>query len=311
MYNHTENILALSLIKGVGAAFMKKNRLIIFNYRDNIDLLTGIGGKISKSSFEEQLPKARDIIKICNSNNIGIITIADEWYPDRLFNIKTPPPILYYKGDITIINNQPIAIIGSRKASSLGLQITKRVSNFFSSTNSICNGLAEGVDTVAMQPNKDTISQAIGVLASGLNIEATLPKKGYELARSVLDKGGLLLSEFEPNKKPDSFSPMKACKIQAGIASGLILIESSITGGSKYTLKAFAEVNRPLGVISFKGNNQFDTNESFSANREILYNKVKGLAKIIGAKDASKLKTKTIIPIEGANDYQFFLSQLK
>lgn len=307
---YKKNIIALSLIKGVGSSFMKKHRTMLLNYRDNIDLLTGIGGKITLQGLNECLPEAEDIIDKCLKHQINIITIADDWYPKLLLEIKNPPSILYFKGNIDNIN-KPIAIIGTRKASELGNRIAERVSNRFSDDYSICNGLAEGIDKSIIQPKGKTIKCAVGILSGGLNIQKSLTKKASKIAESVLENEGLLLTEFEPDKKEDSFSSIKACRIQAGLSKGLILIQSPSNGGSKYTLKSFSEVDRPLGVINFKGNNEFERDELFSANRKLIENSIKGLAEISGIKKVNNIRTKDILEISILEDYERLKEKMK
>lgn len=300
---YTENIIAISLIKGVGSAFMKKHLSMLINYRDNIDLLTSIGGKVTLDEFNNCIGQAKSILEECKNNQINIITIADELYPNLLLEIKNPPPILYYKGNIKNIE-KPIALIGTRKASNLGIRIAEKISNHFNNDFSICNGLAEGIDKATVQKNEKTIKGAVGILAGGLNLKQTLNKKSAKLALSVLENDGLLITEFEPNKKEDSFSSIKACRIQAGLSKGLILIQSPNDGGSKYTIKTFSELNRPLAVIDFRGNDEFETNHLFSANRNLIENQINGLAEIAEIKKINSIRTKEIISISSLKDYE-------
>jgi DNA processing protein len=308
--DYVQNIISLSLIKGVGSAFMKKHRAMLLNYKDNIDLLTNIGGKVTLQEFNKNLSISKEIIDTCLQNDIGIITIADDWYPQLLIEIKDPPPIIFYKGNLDNIN-KPIALIGTRKATDLGNRIGEKVTEYFNKDYSICNGLAEGIDTSTIEPKGKTIEGAIGILSGGLNFSKSLTKKNARLAESVLDNNGLLISEFEPNKKEDSFSSIKACRIQAGLSQCLILIQSPKNGGSKYTIKSFSEVDRPLGIINFSGNKEYDSAEIFSANRIIISNGIQGIAEVTDIKKLNNIKTKSIIPISSSDDYELIKEKIK
>jgi len=308
--DYVQNIITISLIKGVGSAFMKKHRAMLLNYKNNIDLLTNIGGKITLEEFNKKFSAAKEIIDNCLQNDIEIITIADDWYPKLLLEIKNPPPVIFYKGNLEKIK-MPIALIGTRKATDLGNRIGEKVTEYFHKDYSICNGLAEGIDKSTIEPKGKTIEGAIGILGGGLNLSKSLTKKNARLAQSVLDNNGLLISEFEPNKKEDSFSSIKACRIQAGLSKSLILIQSPKDGGSKYTIKSFSEVDRPLGIINYSGNEEYDSNEIFSANRMIVNNKIQGIAEIAEIKKLNNIRTKSIIPISSSKDYELIKEKIK
>lgn len=86
-------------------------------------------------------------------------------------------------------------------------------------------------------------------MSGGLNFHHTSSKITSELAEKVLKEDGLLISEVEPDRKEDQFSGSKASRIQAGLSSALILIQSSIDGGSKYTIKAFRNLIESLVIF--------------------------------------------------------------
>src|SRR5690606_14441229 len=114
-------------------------------------------------------------------------------------------------------------------------------------------------------------------LAGGLNYNSskTLLKSTAVNADKILENNGLIISEMPIHKKEDAFSVVKSCRIQAGMSHGLLLVQSSLTGGSKYTVKAFAEHNRPLAVINPIGD--ADALQFYEANIEIIHNSRKGI----------------------------------
>jgi DNA processing protein len=305
MNTDTKYIIAISLIKGIGAAFMKQNIHLIDNYKDNLEMLCGISNKITLGDLEENIVYAERIIQECSENDIVIRTIIEDDYPKQLLEIKDPPPVLYLKGNLNLLS-KVIAIIGTRKSTELGNKIAAKLGNYFSDKWSICNGLVDGIDKSAVLINNTIVPNVIGVLSGGLNFEKTSSKVTKELASMVLANNGLLISEQEPNKKEDQFSGSKASRIQAGLSNGLILAQSSITGGSKYTLKTFTELKRPIGVIAFETNSEYQMSEEFSANRLLVLDGKKGLLKICDIKKPENLKTSHIIEITGIGDYNVF-----
>ena len=309
MEKYTENIIALANIKGIGASFMKQHLNLISLYRDNLEMLLSLSNKIDENDLHANILKAREIIYECNANGVKIISYIDADYPKLLLEIKDPPPVLYAKGNLELLN-KAIAIIGTRKSTELGNKIANKVGQYFSEHWAICNGLVEGIDKHSITNSDEVFSNVIGVISGGLNFEKTSSKITKELAKKVLDRNGLLLSENEPNKKEDQFSGSKASRIQAGLSRGLILIQSSSNGGSKYTLKTFSELNRPIGIIDFKTNPEFNNSDEFSGNRLLLSELSLGLQKICEIKSKELIKTREIISITGNEDYVTFENYL-
>lgn len=310
MEKSTENIIALANIKGIGASFMKQHINLISLYKDNLEMLVSLSNKIDEIDLHTNILKAREIISDCAANGIKIISYLDADYPKLLLEIKDPPPVLYAKGNLALLD-KAIAIIGTRNSTDLGNKIAQKVGNYFSNQWAICNGLVEGIDKNSILNEDAVYSNVIGVISGGLHFEITSSKITKELAKKVIESNGLLLSENEPNKKEDQFSGSKASRIQAGLSKGLILIQSSINGGSKYTLKTFSELQRPIGVINFNSNTEFSNSDEFSGNRILLSDLNNGLQKMCNIKSNELIKTSKIISISGNEDYKIFENNLK
>ena len=310
MEKSTENIIALANIKGIGASFMKQHINLISLYKDNLEMLVSLSNKIDEIDLYANILKAREIINDCATNDIKIISYLDTDYPKLLLEIKDPPPVLYAKGNLALLD-KAIAIIGTRNSTDLGNKIAQKVGNYFSNQWAICNGLVEGIDKNSILNEDAVYSNVIGVISGGLHFEITSSKITKEFAKKVLESNGLLLSENEPNKKEDQFSGSKASRIQAGLSKGLILIQSSINGGSKYTLKTFSELQRPIGVINFNSNTEFSNSDEFSGNRILLSDLNNGLQKMCNIKSNELIKTSKIISISGNEDYKIFENNLK
>ncbi|UBF25988.1 DNA-protecting protein DprA [Kovacikia minuta CCNUW1] len=273
-------ILVLSQLKGIGAAFIKKNLSSIRQKHrwasptteksiENFLALTN--KKYSSLEIQEAVSKAEDILTECESNQIGFMSIVDEDYPRELLEIKDPPPVLFFVGNLSLLKIDAVTVIGTRKPNDNGKIIAERVGKYFASKGwAICNGLADGIDTFSiLAQEKFCFAKVIGVVGSGLSSTAlrSLPKQSVANIDHILHGEGLVLSEMPPSKKQDTFSVVKSCRIQAGIGKGIILIQSSLDGGSKFTVKAAVDSRRPLGVICPV---KSDINrEDYAANRRI------------------------------------------
>ncbi|NJL57824.1 hypothetical protein HC928_23845, partial [bacterium] len=256
-------ILILSQLKGIGPTFIKKHLDIISNnlshWTDSTteksvaNFLDLTNKNYSSLEIKEAISKAEDILAECESSKIGLISIAEKDYPTKLLEIKDPPPILFFIGDLSLLNLNTITIIGTRKPNDNGKIIAERIGKHFASKGwAICNGLADGIDTFSiLDQDEFCFAKVVGVLGSGLTRSAfrSLPQQSTINIDFILDGGGLILSEMPPSKKQDTFSVVKSCRIQAGIGKGLILVQSSLDGGSKFTVKAAVDSDRPLGVV--------------------------------------------------------------
>lgn len=304
-----QNIIAFSMLNGVGPAFIKKNYAYI---KDKILLpkeLCSLNDKLEFLDFEQNQINAQNIIQDCYKLDIQTLTIFDGDYPKSLLEIKDPPPVLYLKGNKTLLN-KAIAIIGTRKSTELGNKIANKVGSYFSKSWSICNGLVDGIDKHSILSENNVFPNVIGVLSCGLNYEYTCSKLTKELARKVLENDGLLITELEPNKKEDQFSGSKTSRIQAGLSKALILVQSSKNGGSKHTIKAFSVLDRPIGIIDFKNNSEFIQSETFEANRLIIEKGKKGIMDMCDIKKMENILINKIIIIEKNDDYQLIEKEI-
>ncbi|MBP7808638.1 MAG: DNA-processing protein DprA [Bacteroidia bacterium] len=307
--NNLIAILALRQVKGAGEVAIKKLWLNgVFDNQSHYQIiekaLVILKKKISDEEIEEYVGLSKDTISKSHDNDVKLVDLSDSKYPKTLSEIKDPPSVLFYKGNLAAAQKS-LGIIGTREADSIAIEIAKRLGAYFHEKGySICNGLAIGVDEASITGEKGLHSNVVGVLAGGLNYNKTktLLASTALMAEKVLENGGLILSEYECGLKEDTFKVIDSCRIQAGLSKGLILVQSKIDGGSKYTLKAFSLLNRPLGVINL---NKSGTDLLFEANSIILNDTIAGLAKITGLKP-DKILIDNAISISKKDDYQRF-----
>jgi DNA processing protein len=302
-----KNILILSMVKGIGPAFIKKNchRLINDSSCD----------QIVKESKPEELDNlvsyaktADEIMSDCKDNDIKMVSIIDAEYPSQLKEIGDPPSVLFIKGNLSLLNHV-IAIIGTRHSSELGNKIAERVGSYFADYFSICNGLVEGIDEHSIYVGSKVLSNVVGIISGGLCYNETCSSHHIQVINDVLEAGGLIISEYYPRQKEDMYSGSKASRIQAGLSHGLILVQSKIDGGSKYTLAKFAKLGRPIGVIHFPSSAEYQS-ESFGANRLIAEKGKDGLAQMIGLKKTSSINIGPLIVLSNKDDYNKLIQSM-
>ncbi len=190
----------------------------------------------------------------------GIIKFDDPQYPKLLKKINDPPKQLYYKGnwDKKIFENC-LAVVGSRRMTSYGQQITnKLISEIASRGITIVSGFMYGIDATAHKTALDVGARTIAIMPCG--IERIHPEYQTKLYVDILENNGLIVSEFEGDSLPAFWTYPKRNRIIAGLSKATMVIEAGLKSGSlitanlakKYKRKVFA-VPGPLTSVLSEG----------------------------------------------------------
>ena len=169
-------------------------------------------------------------------------------YPALLKEIADPPPLLFVRGDPSVLELPQIAIVGSRRASPPGLDNARAFARSLAGAGfAITSGLALGVDGAAHQGALDVGGRTIGVLGTGL--EKLYPQKHRALAQTIVAQGGALVSEFplDAQAQPGNFP--RRNRIISGLSLGVLVIEASPASGSLITARLAAEHGREVWAL--------------------------------------------------------------
>jgi len=176
----------------------------------------------------------------------GIISFEDKKYPKLLREIKNPPKNIYYNG--RIIWNQPcLAVIGSRNCSMENKKIAAKIINGLPSQVVIVSGLAKGIDTIAHASALKSDKRTIAVLPSG--IQRIYPKENENLARKIIEKEGLLISEYPSRTRPTKFSFIQRNRITAGLSFAVLVVEAQIKSGTMHTVNFAREQEKTIYAV--------------------------------------------------------------
>lgn len=248
----SRQLLALSLLSGVGPAALKK--VINLPGFGNIPMehlaiqVPSIGRAMSESSAWEiaQEGAERQIIE-ARRHNAEIISILDENYPTLLAATRDDPLILFVRGNLSRTPLNSVAIIGTREPTVHGQVIAARIAQFFVERQwSIVSGLAIGCDSIAHEATLEAGGHTVAVLAHGLQMVA--PSRNRNLADRILASGGALVSEYPFGREVQRQQYVKRDRTQAGLAQGVVMIQSDIVGGSLHASRASLEYRRWLAV---------------------------------------------------------------
>ncbi len=254
--------VALTFIPQIG----DKNARALFNYfgsakavfeapRPELLAIDGLGPARVKSLLESRtdgalLRRAEAELLFAEKNGIRILPQHDSDYPARLRACDDAPFLLYAKGETKLNADRLVAVIGTRKPSDYGVQLTEElVSGLKSAGVTVVSGLAYGVDAVAHRQSVAQGLPTVGVLAHGL--DRLYPDKNAALAREMLQSGGALVTEFPhgTDLNPDFF-PVRN-RIVAGMSDVTVVVESDTKGGSMITAYLAHGYNRE--VVAFPG----------------------------------------------------------
>jgi DNA processing protein len=183
-----------------------------------------------------------------------IITFNDPEYPELLRQVPDPPPYLYVYGKLDTVNH-PVAVVGSRNATTYGLETTQRLCRDLTTLGlSIVSGMARGIDTAAHQGALQGRGLTVAVLGSGL--ERIYPAENRKLFHRIAENGAVI-SEFTLQAEPDPHHFPQRNRIISGMSLGTVVVEASLKSGSLITARLAAEQNRevfavPGSIQSFK-----------------------------------------------------------
>lgn len=199
---------------------------------------------IIKNSYldtaEEEIQKARQ-------NQIEIVFCESEFYPPLLSEIHEPPDFIYILGDKTLLRNDKLAVVGSRKGSAYGWNCLNRLlPELCKNGVAIVSGMAYGIDSmshkIALQENGKTI----GVNAGGLL--HLYPPGNRGLIDKIIEKG-CVISEFNLDIVPRPFYFPIRNRIIAGISKAILVVEAAMQSGSLITARLGLEQNRDILAI--------------------------------------------------------------
>lgn len=169
-------------------------------------------------------------------------------YPSNLKNISDAPFVLYYKGNISSSDSNSVAIVGTRKMTSYGKEVTERFSSELASFGvSIISGLARGIDTIAHKSALLAGGRTLAVLGCGL--DSIYPPENFKLAREIISTGGVIFSEYPIGYPALPINFAARNRIISGLSKVVLIIEGAEKSGTLLTASHAAEQGREVFAI--------------------------------------------------------------
>lgn len=258
------NLLSLSSCPQLGPSSIKLLEKHFLNLYDvftakKLELLQaglrpGVVNKFCdwRLNFSEQT-----LLSTLEKEQISFISWHDPDYPLLLKEIPDPPPIIFYRGDLSnnLLNQEKqfLAVIGARQCTSYADKVIKNIlpPNLLKQII-IISGLASGVDRLAHQQALGGGAKTVAVLGSGLSWKQFYPRSNRQLAEEIIKSGGCLLSEFPPDTPPNKINFPRRNRLISGLSHGVLVIEAAVKSGSLITARLALEQGRE--VLAVPGN---------------------------------------------------------
>ncbi|MHC0063131.1 DNA-processing protein DprA [Nostoc sp. UIC 10890] len=178
-------------------------------------------------------------------------TPADANYPRLLLETPSPPPILYYRGEVELQENlgqKPlVGIVGTRQPSEYGIRWTRQISTALAKNGfTVVSGMAEGIDTESHSAAMKAGGRTIAVLGTGVDV--IYPHKNRDLYQQILT-AGLVVSEYPTKTPPDRTHFPRRNRIIAGLSRAILVIEAPLKSGALITATYANEFGRDVYAL--------------------------------------------------------------
>ena len=179
---------------------------------------------------------------------IQLLTWQMPEYPSFLKETPTPPPLLYLSGDLQEVDQFAVAVVGTRRLTSYGRQVTKDlVTGLVHNGVTVVSGLARGIDAVAHKTAVELDGRTIAVLGSGL--DCIYPSEHRALAKQIMEGKGALISEYGLGVRPEAKNFPPRNRIISGLSLGVIVVEAGERSGALITTNFALEQDRDVFAV--------------------------------------------------------------
>lgn len=224
--------------------------------------------EITNTIYRQNLDK---YLKYIKQNDIEIITIKDKEYPDKLKVIYDPPIVLYIKGNINILNETSIAIVGCRLCTKYGENIAKKLAYNLSLKNiNVISGLARGIDSCAHIGALIGKGKTIAVVGCGL--DRVYPEENKKLFNEIVKSNGAIISEYIIGTKPLAKNFPRRNRIISGLSNGVIVVEAREKSGTLITVDFALEQGKNIYAVpgNIDNPNAFGTNDLIKQGAKVI-----------------------------------------
>ncbi len=251
----TKNIIALMMVRGLGIKTVSKlieaarsTEEIFFYKASDLREITGRSLDISAdlSSIREGTEFLEEM-RFIEREGIRAISLLDEDYPDLLRHINDPPPVLFVKGSLPEIDTCAIAVVGSRRCSVYGINMSEKISYSLAEKGiTVVSGMARGIDTAAHRGALKAKGMTVAVLGSGFS--NIYPPESECLAGQISDYGAVI-TEYTSKVEPLKANFPRRNRIISGLSRGVVVVEAGHKSGAMITAGIALDQGREVFAV--------------------------------------------------------------
>lgn len=283
--------VALGLVPGIGGtlarqmlAYLGCSRAVFEQPEAKLLKIPGVGKKLISTLAETRkdiLIQAEKALKPVEANGDELLFFLDDNYPKRLKEIDDAPVLLYKRGPANLDAEHAIAIVGTRKATRYGMEVTERIVEDLKQYDClIVSGLAYGIDIAAHKAALKVGLPTVGVMANGF--DRIYPHEHKPTAQQML-KEGALLTEHGYGVEAEQFHFPARNRIIAGLSEATIVVEAGAKGGALITAELAAGYNRDVLAVPGDINREasLGCNRLIAQNKAICYTRIEDLVEAL------------------------------
>lgn len=211
--------------------------------------MRGVAGKkqvrqFLSRSWEEGAEKELEAMQ---AKGMQVLCYSDEAFPELLRNIPDPPLYLYVHGDLSLLANPGVAVVGARRCTRYSTEVAERLGQELARAGiTVVSGLADGIDRHAHLGGIREAGSSLAVLGTGLDL--IYPARNRDLWEKMAD-AGLIVTEFPPGTQPDGPNFPHRNRIISGLSLGVVVVQAAIKSGTLITARLAMEQGREVFVI--------------------------------------------------------------
>jgi DNA processing protein len=246
--------LALARVDGLGVRGAHKLveyfRSAQAVYHASLTELEGCGlpMRVAQAIFAQSgLKEAEREMEAGEKANCRLVAYGGDGYPRLLQEISDPPLVLYVRGDVRVLSQHAVAVVGTRRPTAYGSSVAHRLAGDLAQRQLvIVSGLARGIDSAAHRGALEAKGETVAVLGSGIDV--IYPRENARLAEQVAESGALI-SEFPLGTAPMPENFPIRNRIISGLALGTVIVEAAEYSGSLITARLACEQNREVYAV--------------------------------------------------------------
>lgn len=246
--------VAFNSVRGVGAVRLR----LLLDYFGDLETAwnapgegykeAGIPGKVIESILHRRATLNLEAYweKIVNAG-IQVVTEVDDAYPRRLREIPKPPPVLYIRGTYTLEDEWAVSIVGTRRVTSYGKQVTRDLASFLARNGiTVISGMARGIDAIAHETAIEAGGRSLAILGCG--VDTIYPPENRQIGERMIRQGALI-SDYAPGVPPDAKNFPPRNRIISGLGLATVVVEAGERSGALITASFAAEQGREVFAV--------------------------------------------------------------